>query len=167
MVIEPNAHVMARYVLRTRSGDVLASNTDDGGELLEYVHGYGTLVTGLEAHLAGMAAGETKTIELEPFEAFGDRDEELVFTVDRDEIPQDTNAGDEIVIESDDGGQFEARVIELGKGQAVLDANHPLAGLHVVFEVEVVSIREATESEIRAATGDLVQLGRKHSKPLE
>jgi FKBP-type peptidyl-prolyl cis-trans isomerase SlyD len=162
MVIEPNAHVTARYVLRTRSGDIL----DDGAEPLEYVHGYGMLVTGLEAHLAGMAAGEKKTIELEPFEAFGERDEELVFTVDRDEIPKDTNAGDEIVIESDDGGQFEARVIELAAGQAVLDANHPLAGLPVVFEVEVLSIRDATESEIRAATGELLQIGRKPTKPL-
>lgn len=163
MVIEPNAHVTVRYALRTKAGDVI----DEGSEPLDYVHGYGALVPGLEANLAGMAAGEKKSIPLEPFEAFGDRDEDLVFTVDRDEIPHDTNAGDEIVIESDDGGQFEARVLELRKTEAVLDANHPLAGLHVVFEVEVLAIRDATESEIRETTGDLLQIGRKHSKPLE
>jgi len=163
MVIEPNARAVVRYTLRTKAGDVI----DQGSDPIAYVHGYGVLVPGLEAHLAGMGEGEKKTIALEAFEAFGDRDEELVFTVGRDEIPADTNAGDEIVIESDDGGQFEARIIELRKNEAVLDANHPLAGLDVVFDVEVLSIQEATEAEIRETTGDLLQIGRKHSKPLE
>jgi FKBP-type peptidyl-prolyl cis-trans isomerase SlyD len=166
MPIEPNAWVTARYVLRTKAGEVL----DDGSEPLEYVHGYGTLVPGLEANLLDMREGEKKTIELEPFEAFGERDEELVFSVGRDELPEGTNVGDELVIEGPDGGQFEVRVRKLDPEQAELDANHPLAGLVVVFEVEVLAIRDATESEIRAATGDggegIVQLGRKHSKPL-
>lgn len=162
MVIEPNAWVTARYVLRTKAGEII----DDGPDPLHYVHGYGTLVPGLEANLLGMRVGEKKTIELEPFEAFGERDEELVFTTGRDELPEGTRVGDELTIEGPDGGQFDVRVRKLDAHTAELDANHPLAGLVVVFDVEALAIRDATESEIRAATGDLLQIGRKHSKPL-
>ncbi len=173
MLIEPNAYVTARYVLRTKAGGII----DDGADPLHYVHGYGTLVPGLEAHLLGMHEGEKKTIELEPFEAFGERDEELVFSVERVELPDDTNTGDELTIEGPDGGQFDVRVRKLDPLRAELDANHPLAGLAVVFDVEVTAIRNASESEIRNATGDqapsggrpggeLLQIGRKHSKPL-
>lgn len=172
MPIEANCFVVLRYELRSKAGDVI----DDGEEQLEYVHGYGTLVPGLEANLVGMQRGDKKTIALEPFEAFGDRDEELVFSVERDELPEGTNAGDELAIEGPEGGQFDVRVKSLDApsargGVAVLDANHPLAGLSVVFEVEVLEVRAATESEIREAAGALqpgvIQIGRKPAKPME
>jgi len=167
MPIEANCFVVLHYVLRSKAGDVI----DDGEEALEYVHGYGTLVPGLEANLVGMEPGEKKTIALEPFEAFGDRDEELVFSVERDELPEGTNAGDELAIEGPEGGQFDVRVKSLDIHAALLDANHPLAGLNVVFEVEVLEVRDATESEIREAAGALqpgvIQIGRKPAKPME
>jgi FKBP-type peptidyl-prolyl cis-trans isomerase SlyD len=162
MEIASNCFVTVRYVLRAGT-EIL----DDGTEPLEYVHGYGTLVPGLEANLAGLKEGEKRTVELEAFEAFGERDEELVFTVEPDELPEGTNAGDELVIEGPDGGQFEVRVKSLGEHGAVLDANHPLAGLDVVFEVEVIAVRKATDEEIRKAAGALIQIGRNPRKPLE
>lgn len=165
MKIEANRFVVLVYTLKSAAGDVIDEGDPD--DPLEYVHGYGTLVPGLEANLGGLEPGAKKSIALEPFEAFGERDEELVFTVERDELPEGTNAGDELAIEGPEGGQFDVRVKSLDARSAVLDANHPLAGLAVVFEVEILEVRDATEAEIRKAAGDLLQIGRKPAKPME
>jgi len=165
MRVEANTHVLVKYVLRA-NGEIV----DAGETPIEYVHGYRMLVPGLEAALAGMRAGERRTIALDPDEAFGARDEELVFRVDREELPQNANAGDEFVIEPD---AIDVRVVSIDEKEATLDANHPLAGVSVVYDVEILAVRAATDDEIRAAADEehareeLVQIGRKPLKAPE
>lgn len=159
-LVEANALVTVRCAMRTRAGVVV----HDGAAPFEYVHGYGTLLPGLEAALAGMRVGERRTVDLPAEEAFGERDEELVFTVGRGELPEDARVGDELSIESPEGAAFDVRVAALGAREATLDANSPHAGEGVVCDIEVVGAREATLAEIRAATGDFAQIGRKPAK---
>jgi FKBP-type peptidyl-prolyl cis-trans isomerase SlyD len=158
--IQPNAHVVLEYELFDEDGAVLDSSRGEGGEPIVYVHGYGMLVPGLEVALDGLRAGETREVVLGPGEAFGDRDEELVLEVDRSELPRpdDVAVGDEIVAETPDGEE-ELRVIEVRDDAVVLDANHPLAGKTLRYEVEVKGVRAASDAEIEAAARDFESAG--------
>lgn len=151
--IQPNAHVVLDYVLRDDAGRELDSSTAEGCEPIAYVHGYGAVVPGLEAALAGMRKGETKDVVLTADEAFGERDEELVLEIDRDEVPRpkEVAPGDEIVAESPDGDEVTLRVVEVHDDSVVVDANHPLAGLTLHYSITVRDVRAATDDEIAAA----------------
>lgn len=153
MRVEPNTFVTVRYVLRSDKGEVL----DAGEEPIEYVHGYGMLVPGLEAALAGRAAGEKQSVTLEPDEAFGPHDEEMVLAVEPSELPKGVKVGDELVLE-EDGEAVPVRVVSVTKDQALVDANHPLAGQRVAYDFEVLSVRAATEAEVLAAAAILDEL---------
>src|SRR5262249_32594174 len=114
-VIQPNAHVVLDYVLKDHSGNVLDESTSDGGEPIVYVHGYGMLVPGLEAGLAGMHAGDEKEIVVPAVEGFGERDEDLIVEIDRAEFPEPSKVaiGEEFVAESPDGEEAVMRVVEV------------------------------------------------------
>src|SRR5277367_4789158 len=105
VTIQPNFHVTLDYVLRDDEGEVLDSSRGEGGEPIEYVHGYGMLVPGLEAGLVGLRIGEERDIVVPAEAGYGERDEELVMEVERSDFP-DPDAvveGDEFVAESPDG----------------------------------------------------------------
>ncbi len=151
--IQPNARVVLEYTLHDEKGTLLDSSTGDDGEPIVYVHGYGMLVPGLEAALVGLEAGAKKKVTVPPEEAFGDRDEELVLEVDRSDFPDPKKvaAGDEVVAESPDGDEVPMRVLEVKGDSVVVDANHPLAGLTLVYDVTVKEIAAATEEELADA----------------
>jgi len=154
--IQPNSHVTVDYVLKDIKGKVLDRSTDDGGEPIRYVHGYGMLVPGLEAGLLGLKAGEEKKIVVDAAEGFGERDEELVLEIDRAEFPDPEKVipGEEFVAESPDGDEVVMRVVELRGDSVVVDANHPLAGQTLHYDVVVRQVREATEEELQEAAAD-------------
>lgn len=151
--IQPNAFVVLEYTLKDDGGQVLDSSEQDDGEPIEYVHGYGMLVPGLEAALVGLRTGEAKKVVVSPEEGFGDRDQELLIEVERSELPrpEKVKAGDEFIAESPDGDEVAMRVVEVKEDSVVVDANHPLAGKTLHYEVEVKEVRAATEEEIEAA----------------
>jgi FKBP-type peptidyl-prolyl cis-trans isomerase SlyD len=155
--IEPNTYVTLDYVLKDEGGDVLDASQGDGGEPIEYVHGYGMLVPGLEAALAGMHAGESKDIVVSAEEGFGEHDEELVLEIERTEFPDPPNVkeGDEFVAESPDGDEVVMRVVEVKDDSVMVDANHPLAGITLHYSVKVRDIRAATPEEIEEAAAEL------------
>src|SRR5262249_9912534 len=113
--IQPNARVVLDYSLRDDNGKVLDGSDAPGGEPIVYVHGYGMIVPGLEAALAGLRAGDEKDVVVAPEEAFGDRDEDLVLEVDRSDFPnpKKVSTGDEFVAEAPDGQEVPMRVIEV------------------------------------------------------
>lgn len=122
----------------------------------EFVAGYGALLPALEAALEGLPDGARKSVTLKPEEAFGRRDPRAVLEVLRDEFPDDVAEGD--VFDAEDSGGPDApggpvllRVLEVTPDSVVLDRNHPLAGQRVRFDVEVLQVRPAQESEISAA----------------
>jgi FKBP-type peptidyl-prolyl cis-trans isomerase SlyD len=151
--IQPNALVVLDYVLRDDEGHVLDASDADDGEPITYVHGYGMIVPGLEAAIAGMRAGDAKDVVVAPEAAFGDRDEELVLEVDRADFPRpDAVApGDELVAESADGDEVMLRVLEVNGDSVRVDANHPLAGLTLRYAVKIREVRAATDDEIEEA----------------
>jgi FKBP-type peptidyl-prolyl cis-trans isomerase SlyD len=157
IIIQPNTHVTVDYELRDDEGDLIDASEGDDGEPIRYVHGYGMLVPGLEAALAGLKAGDEREI-LVPAEAgYGERDEELVLEIERSEFPdpRTVEVGDEFVAESPDGDEMVMTVVELKEGSVVVDANHPLAGMALRYVVKVRDVREATAAEIEHAASDL------------
>jgi FKBP-type peptidyl-prolyl cis-trans isomerase SlyD len=155
-IVQPNAFVVVEYTLHDESGDVIdGSSADLGGEAIEYVHGYGMLVPGLELGLEGLKAGDTKDIHVTPEQGFGLRDEELVMLVDREDFPPDVAAGDEFIAEADDGEEAVMHVLEVRDDGVVVDGNHPLAGENLKYVVKVTSVRAATAEEIEKAAKEL------------
>ena len=163
--IEPNHYVTLDYTLRDDEGTILDASDAEDGELIEYVHGYGMLVPGLEAGLTGLASGEEKTIVVSAAEGFGEHDEELLLEVDRSEFPdpKKVNVGEEFVAQSPDGDEMVMRVVEVNKDGVIVDANHPLAGVRLTYSVIVRSIRVATEEEIEEAAARFEEAEHEHS----
>ncbi|HVJ91330.1 MAG TPA: peptidylprolyl isomerase [Labilithrix sp.] len=151
--IEPNARVVLDYTLRDSDDDVLDASNSEDSEPIVYVHGYGMLVPGLEKALAGLAAGDEREVVVSPDEGFGERDEDLVFEVDRSEMPRPdaVAVGDEFVAQAPDGEEAVMRVIEVRSDAVVLDGNHPLAGETLRYSVVVRDVRPATHEEIEEA----------------
>jgi FKBP-type peptidyl-prolyl cis-trans isomerase SlyD len=155
--IRPNALVTLDYELRDEDGELLDASAAEGGEPIEYVHGYGMLVPGLEAALAGLAVGDEREIVVPAEAGYGERDDELVLEINRNELPDPAGVepGDELVAESADGDEVVMEVVEVKRDTVVVDANHPLAGLTLHYSVRIRSVREATDAEIERAASEL------------
>jgi FKBP-type peptidyl-prolyl cis-trans isomerase SlyD len=151
MFIRKDAWVVLDYVLYDEDGDVLEATDDEEGKPLGFVWGYGFMVPGLERALEGMSAGETKELVIPPEEGYGERDEALEHWVDKADFPEGLEIDDEFAAESDSGEEISLRVVEIDEDAVLVDANHPLAGETLRFEVMVRSVRPATAGEISAA----------------
>lgn len=128
------------------SGEVLDESGRD--EPLQYLHGHGQLVDGLEAALDGKASGFGTTITLAAADAYGDRDEERVITVPKDRFSEMPEIGQVVQASGPDGHAFRLKVSKIEDDSITLDGNHPLAGRRLTFEVEVTDVRAATEHEL-------------------
>jgi FKBP-type peptidyl-prolyl cis-trans isomerase SlyD len=157
IIIEPNKYVTLDYELRDEDGEIVDASEADGGEPIRYVHGYGMLVPGLEAALAGLRAGDEREVVVPAEAGYGEYDDRLVLEVDRAEVPDSTSVqvGDELVAESPDGDELTMSVVEVRDDVLVVDANHPLAGVTLRYSVKVREVREASEQEIEQAAADL------------
>lgn len=139
--------VTLSYAVHSADGEFIDSSDDSGP--LEYLHGQGGLVPGLEAALTGMAVGESKEVTLAPEDAYGEWEEDAF-----EEVPlsmfgdEELYEGMEIYLEDDDGEVTEAWVSEIYENAVLLDFNHLLAGETLVFEVTVEAIRAATAEEL-------------------
>jgi FKBP-type peptidyl-prolyl cis-trans isomerase SlyD len=154
-VIAPDTLVTLSYVLFDEQGEAVDRVTFE--EPLTYVHGYAQLVPGLERQIEGLKAGDRGAFTVDADEAFGQRDDEAVFEVERSDFPANevVAVGDEFMAEGADGEPIAMRVVEVRDEGVVVDTNHPLAGQRVRFEVEVAAVRPATEEEIAAAQAEL------------
>lgn len=148
MTIGNDTVVTIAYTLRNAEGTVIDSSEEHGS--ISYLHGHQNIVPGLENALAGKTVGEAVNAEVEPSEGYGERRDDLVFSVPRDRMPPDE--------ELSEGMQFRAQVaegqdlvvtlVDIKDEEITLDGNHPLAGEKLVFDVEVEDIREATPEEL-------------------
>jgi FKBP-type peptidyl-prolyl cis-trans isomerase SlyD len=158
--IQPNAFVSLDYTLKDDEGELLDSSDGSDGEEahpIDYVHGYGMLVPGLEAALAGLETGDEREIVVLAENGYGERDDDLVLEVERSEFPNPAavTAGDEFIAESEEGGDMPMRVVEVKDDSVIVDANHPLAGQRLHYKVKVLVVRKATEEEIENAATEL------------
>ena len=149
--ITRNSVVTLAYTVVDADGNMI----DEGREPLEYLHGgYNSIFIPVEAALHGKAAGDSIAVKLQPADAFGEYDPELVNIVPVDELPQPLTVGMQIEGTPEGGGdeeRFFATVTDIADGKAVLDGNHPLAGISLVFAGTVQDIRPATAEEIASA----------------
>ncbi len=151
MIIEPNTFVTLDYTLHDDEGNLLDASEMEGGASLEYVQGYGMIVPGLEAAVAGLCIGDEKEIVLEAADAYGEYDEDGVQQMNRNLFPLNVSVGDSFVAESPDGDEIEMEVVGIEGDLVWADANHPLAGMKLHYQVKVRDVRDATDEEIEDA----------------
>lgn len=141
-------HFTFHYTLRNREGRVL--DTSRGAEPLTCVEGAGQIIEGLEAELARMAAGDHRSVVVPPERGYGLREDALVQKVPRARLPvTELKAGDQFQTGPDRSDPV-VTVVAIEGDEVLLDANHPLAGQELHFEVELAGVRVATPEEIKA-----------------
>lgn len=148
MKVEKNKVVSINYTLTDDSGEVLDSS--EGGEPLAYLHGQGNLIPGLETELEGKSEGDTFRTAIDPADGYGEYNDALIAEVPRDRFTgvDEINVGMEFQAQTSDGGSQIVRVTEVSDEAVKVDANHPLAGQTLHFDVTVAGVRDATEEEL-------------------
>lgn len=137
------------YTLRDAGGRVL--DTSRGGEPMPFLEGSGQIIDGLEEPLLQMAAGQQRTVVVPPERGYGLREAELVQSVPKANLPVgDVQVGDQFQTGPDRQAPV-VTVVAIEGDQVMLDANHPLAGQELHFEVELVAVRSATPAELQQA----------------
>ncbi|MFH1650698.1 MAG: peptidylprolyl isomerase [Chloroflexota bacterium] len=118
-------------------------DTSRGREPLEFALGAGQMIPGFENAVRGMAVGETKKVTLAPEEAYGPRREDLALEIERSKLPEgmDPEVGQRLQMVQNDGRAIAVTVTAVADTTITIDANHPLAGKDLTFEIEVVEIR--------------------------
>jgi len=121
-------------------GSVFDSSEDS--DPISFTIGGGQVIPGFEKAVEGMSVGDKKTERMEPADAYGERRDDLVFSVPKDQMPDDTavEVGDMLHVGFPDGSSAEVQVAAIAEDSVELDANHPLAGQALTFELELVRI---------------------------
>ncbi len=133
--------VKVHYKGTLDDGTVFDSSRERG-QPLEFTLGQGRLIKGFEAVVTGLAVGETETVTIPPEEAYGLSNNDLVRKIARDQFPSQIEAkvGAYVSTKHPDGGMLEAVITKVTEDAVTLDANHPLAGKTLTFEIELVDI---------------------------
>jgi FKBP-type peptidyl-prolyl cis-trans isomerase SlpA len=139
--VAPGDTLQLRYALRPRGGDDVVSNFDDP-EAETVTLGDGTLAPMLEQWLFDLVPGDRHVFLLDPWQAFGESQAELIQTLPRSDLPADVEFTIDQLVEfvMPNGETVAGRILEIGDKAVKVDFNHPLADLSVEFEVEIVSI---------------------------
>lgn len=135
-----NDTVRVHYTGKLNSGEVFDSSA--GREPLEFTVGTGMMIAGFDAAVEGMEVNEQKTVTLTPEQAYGPVDTEMFHKVERSQLPADMTpeVGQILVAGSPDGREMHVKVHEVHEDSIVIDANHPLAGQDLTFEIQLVEI---------------------------
>ena len=136
-MIENGSKVKVHYTGKLEDDNIFDSST--GREPLEFTVGSGQLIPGFEQGVMGLNTGDKKTIELEPDQAYGQVREDLVNEVPRENLPEGVQVGQELQAQTEQG-PVRVRVVELNETMGKVDANHPLAGKKLIFDLEVVEV---------------------------
>ena len=157
MQVSRNSVITLDYHVTDPDGDVV----DEGREPLVYLHGgYEDIFLKIEEALQGKTVGESVKVKLQPDEAFGDYDAEMVQVEPRKDFPKELEVGMQFEGGPEEGEEDELviyRVTEIADDKVVLDGNHPLAGMALIFTCTVTAIRPASVEELEHGhvhTGD-------------
>jgi len=140
--VKENDTVKVHYTGKlTESGQVFDSSLER--DPLEFTLGQGMLIPGFEKGIIDMKVNEKKTINIPKDEAYGDKQDELFQKVDKAQLPEEIKpeVGMGLVSKNPDGSERQLRVAAVNDDHIVVDANHPLAGQDLTFEIEVVDIK--------------------------
>ncbi len=149
MIITKNCLVTLDYTVFDTENNLL----DSGAQPLIYLHGgYGDVFEKIEKALEGKSIGESIHIQLSPKDAFGEYKQEFVLIEDRNQFEDDLEVGQNVEMVFSEGEDEEIvltySVVEILEDKVILDANHPLAGVTIIFDGTVIGLREATSDEI-------------------
>ncbi|NOZ62064.1 MAG: peptidylprolyl isomerase [Calditrichaeota bacterium] len=149
MQIANDKVVTMHYKLSLDSGEVLDSSFDRDAPF-SFLAGHDQIIPGLEKSLIGMKAGQKKMVEVEPSEGYGERDDNLVQVVPRNQIPEDIELFEGKVLQAQgpQGIPLEVTVKTITDNEVTIDMNHPLAGEKLHFDVEIMGVRDATAEEL-------------------
>ncbi len=146
--IADNLVVSMHYKLSDDSGNLLDSS--EGAEPLDYLHGAGNIIPGLEKALTGKVEGDSLQVKVDPDDAYGPISDELIQTVEKAAF-KDVDAVEEgmtFQAETPEGSTQHIVIKKVDGDQVTIDANHPLAGVTLNFDIDIVTVRQATEEEI-------------------
>jgi len=148
MKIVKNSVVTVRYTLTDAEDNLI----EEGQEPMVYLHGgYDNIFPKIEEALDGKEAGFETRVQLEPEDAFGDYDEQLLKIEARDRFPEGLEVGMQFEGTPEDEAEGEAHIFtvtDIEEGKVVLDGNHPLAGMALRFALKVEAVRAASDEEI-------------------
>jgi FKBP-type peptidyl-prolyl cis-trans isomerase SlyD len=141
---------VVRFHYRLSDADDTFNETSEGGEPVTYLHGHGGIVHGLEKEMRGRQSGDTFQARVPPEFAYGYRDESLKQRVPIKHLirPGKLAVGKLVAVNTSQGTQ-RGRVVKLGRFNVDLDFNHLLAGKTLIFDIEIVEVREGTAEEIQ------------------
>jgi peptidylprolyl isomerase len=132
--------VKVHYHGRLRNGETFDSS--EGRAPLEFTVGAGQMIKGFDEGVKGMQVGDKKTVEIGADEAYGQREAGNMIEFPNDQFPEGMNPepGMQLMLSNGEGQQFPVVVAEVKENSVILDANHPLAGQDLVFDIEMVDI---------------------------
>ncbi|MGY8938804.1 MAG: FKBP-type peptidyl-prolyl cis-trans isomerase [Flavobacteriales bacterium] len=140
--VKENNTVKVNYTGKLSDGQVFDSS--EGKEPIEFTLGQGRLIPGFEKGLIDMELNEKKTITIPKEEAYGEVNKDLIQEVKKSELPQEMapEVGMGLVSKSPDGQEMNLLVVEVRDETIVIDGNHPLAGKELIFDLEVIEIKD-------------------------
>lgn len=137
--VKQNSTVTVHYTGRLEDGSIFDTSHLEGRTPLNVKLGEGALIPGFENGLIDMEVGQSKTVEIEPDQAYGQMNPELVGEVTKDKVPAEIEVGHTLQTMTPQG-PLNVRVVEVKDDTVILDANHPLAGKKLIFDLELVSL---------------------------
>lgn len=132
--------VQVHYTGKLEDGTVF--DTSEDGEPLSFTIGENRVIPGFEDAVTGMEPGDSKTTEVDPEQAYGEHREDMVMEMERDQIPEevDPEVGQQLQLRLENGQTVPVLITALGEDTVTIDANHPLAGRKLIFDIELVDI---------------------------
>lgn len=141
MAVESGSTVQVHYKGTLKDGEMFDSS--EGRQPLEFVVGSGQVINGFDKAVRDMNVGEKKTVNIPVEEAYGERTQEALISIPRSEFPADIEpeTGMELQMSDDQGHVFPVIVAQVEEDHVVLDANHPLAGHDLTFDITLVGVK--------------------------
>ncbi|MBE0368860.1 FKBP-type peptidyl-prolyl cis-trans isomerase [Pseudoalteromonas aurantia] len=146
MKIAPNKVVKMHYSVLDNDKNTIDNSFD--GEPLLFIIGTGYLIPGLEDAIIDKVAGDTLSVTVEPEQGYGERYDELMQAVPKSMFDgMEIEVGMQFRASTDDGDQM-VMIIDIQDEEVIVDGNHPLSGITLHFDVEILEVRDATEDEL-------------------
>ncbi len=143
-----NKVISFHYTVKNSKGEVLDSS--DGGEPMAFLTGQDQIIPGLEKALLEMSSGDKKNLVIAAADAYGARRDDMMQEVGRKELPDDISVGQMFSVSADESGEAThlVTIVSFNDETVTLDANHPLAGQDLEFDVSISEIRDASAEEV-------------------
>ncbi len=148
MKIESDKVVSIDYTLKDDQGSVIDTSNERGP--LSFIYGSGSIIPGLETELEGREKGDSFSVTVEPKDGYGEYDDSMMFEVGKDQFQDSSQIEEGMQVQAQNNqGQVQILTVKsIGDEKVTLDANHPLAGQKLFFDVSVTDVRDATKEEL-------------------